>query len=191
MRKYTFLIGFVIGNIAYHVPDFLGNEFFSDRPFHAYVDEHPVRWIPNAVLCLEIQQKKSFVNQEKVFRKSLNEFSSLTGISYSRNCLNHNVLIAIDTREHLSYLKTNRAIGASTYKFDPAIPLDILGGRIELDLNFLKNASEKSIELLILHELGHVIGLAHTRDGGIMEADIDDAHSLRFISEAAEHPEFL
>ena len=186
MRKYYFVIGFVMGMIAYHVPVLLQISEAPQKPFHAYVDGHPVHWVPSRTMCFQIEQVVSSKKQKELIRKSLNDFSRLTGIAHSLKCSRYNILVIIDKRENLNYLNTNRAIGAATYSQRTSRSREIDCGQIQLDSDFIFISSPKSIELLILHELGHVVGFAHQNDGGIMEEIVDEEHSLRFNSNAIE-----
>lgn len=186
MRKYYFVIGFVMGMIAYHVPDLLKISETSQNPFHAYVDGHPVHWDPGRTMCLKIEQVASSKKQEDLIRRSLKDFSRLTGIAHSLKCPRYNILVIIDKRENLNYLSTSRAIGATTYSQRTSRSREIDCGQIQLDSDFISGSSPKLIELLILHELGHVVGLAHQNDGGIMEEIVDEEHALRFNSNAIE-----
>ncbi len=139
----------------------------SLRPFFTYSNGVPAIWDIDKSICLRvINHPRSLTTY--TLRQIRDDFRELTGIAIESGCQKANVVLQFDSRSRLKYLSSTSAVGAAVALLKDPNSSEIVGGLIQIDEHAYALDSQKTRSNLILHELGHVIGLAHSNDGGLM-----------------------
>jgi|GEM_PF-5771804 len=145
----------------------------SEKPFVTYSNGKPAVWKARTPICLSFENRPQSLSRTKLMQVG-NHFSELTGIDINIGCKLSNVQIKFGSRAQLSYLANNSAVGAAVALLNTKNKDEIVGGKIQIEEIAFSVSSDRTRFNLLLHELGHVIGFAHSQDGGLMMPVLTD-----------------
>jgi hypothetical protein len=179
MRKFfiSALVMFLAYQGAYH------QTHKDEKPFVTYSNGMPAVWKANTPVCLKLVNRPKSLTRLRLLEVE-NYFTQLTGIEINKGCSSSNVQIKFGPRTQLSYLANNSAVGAAVALLDSKAKDKIVGGKIQIEELAFSVSSDTTRFNLILHELGHVIGFAHSRDGGLMTPVLTDIKKENYPVEA-------
>ena len=163
MRKFfiSALVMFLAYQGAYH------QSHKDEKPFVTYSNGKPAVWKAQTPICLSFDNRPQSLTKPKIVQVE-NYFRNLTGIDINTGCKFSNVQVKFGIRTQLSYLANNSAVGAAVALLNTKNKVEIVGGKIQIDELAYSVSSDRNRFNLLLHELGHVIGLAQSQDGGLM-----------------------
>jgi hypothetical protein len=137
-------------------------------------------------MCIQVIPKDFSVTNASVILDALREFDDATGIESSLKCKTANITMTFLPRSALSYLESSEGVGAATFRKSEVSKREIIGGEIQIDCSFFDNSSYKVKKRLIAHELGHVVGLAHSDAPGLMYPMILGSNPFSISNEAQQ-----
>lgn len=178
--RYLAVLAFIISFTLVSIPTVkLHNE---PKYFYRYFGKTPVIWKPGLTFCINFSNPPTNLNS--TFKKKLfTEFKTLSTFVATDRCRQQNLEVDFAPREKLSFLKSNIALAAATPTYDESDPRFIVGGLIQVDAKAFKKLDNKTAINLLLHEMGHVLGLTHTSDGSLMVPIISDVKESKYPRE--------
>ena len=147
--------------------------------FYRYFGQTPVIWKPGLPFCINFSNPPVHLNS--MYKKKLFiEFKKLSTLAAIEGCKQANIEVAFGVRDKLSYLNGNTALAATTPNYDVMDPRFIVGGLIQVDAKTFEKLDDRTRINLLLHEMGHILGLTHASDGSLMVPIIGDVKESKY-----------